>query len=94
MKDLDTSEFILLNVGFATHHADWNYKNIHSPFARIYLVKEGMAKLHLPNHEVQELTPGYLYMIPPFMLHSYECDEYFTLYYIHYMKINHQANEF
>lgn len=83
MKEIDTPELILLNIGYAVHHADWNYKNINSPFARIYLVKEGFAKLHLPDSRVQDLTPGHLYLIPPFTLHSYECDDYYTLYYIH-----------
>jgi len=83
MKEKDTPELILLNIGYAVHHADWNYKNVNSPFARIYLVKEGMAKLHLSDNRVQDLTPGHLYLIPPFTLHSYECDDYYTLYYIH-----------
>ena len=41
--------FILLNIGYAIHQGDWNYKHVNSPFARIYLVKEGTAKLHLPD---------------------------------------------
>lgn len=83
MIDIDSLQLILLNIGFAVHHADWNYKNVKSPFARIYLVKEGSAKLHIPNGRVQELKPKFLYMVPPFTLHSYECDDYFALYYIH-----------
>lgn len=83
MKEKDTPEFILLNIGYAVHHADWNYKNITSPFARIYLVKKGSAKLHLNDQRVQKLTPDHLYLIPPFTLHSYECDNYYTLFYIH-----------
>ena len=74
--------FILLNIGYAIHQGDWNYKHVNSPFARIYLVKEGTAKLHLPD-KVQVLLPGYLYLIPPFTLHSYECDGHYSLYYIH-----------
>ena len=49
--------FILLNIGYAIHHADWNYQRVSSPFARIYLVKGGTAKLHLPD-KVQILLPG------------------------------------
>lgn len=75
-------DLILLNIGFAEHYADWNYKHVHSPFARIYLIHEGKARLHLTGH-VQELTPGHLYIIPPFTTHSYECNDYFSLYYIH-----------
>ena len=73
--------FILLNIGYAIHHGDWNYQRISSPFARIYLVKEGTAKLHLPD-KVQILLPNHLYIIPPFTSHSYECNGHF-LYYIH-----------
>lgn len=74
--------FILLNIGYAIHHGDWNYQRISSPFARIYLVKEGTAKLHLPD-KVQILLPNHLYIIPPFTFHSYECNGHFSLYYIH-----------
>lgn len=74
--------FILLNIGYAIHHGDWNYQRISSPFARIYLVKEGTAKLHLPN-KIQTLLPNHLYIIPPFTFHSYECSGHFSLYYIH-----------
>ena len=80
--ELESFNFILLNIGYAIHNADWNYQNVNSPFARIYLVKEGKAKLHLQN-KVQELTPKHLYMIPPYTPHSYECDSYYSLYYIH-----------
>lgn len=79
---METPDLILLNVGVAIHYADWNYQNVNSPFARIYLVQEGRAWLHLPE-KVQELTPGYLYIIPPFTLHSYECDDHFSLCYMH-----------
>lgn len=75
-------ELILLNIGLAVHHADWNYKNVNSPFARIYLITEGTAKLHLPESTFQ-LKPGHLYLVPPFTRHSYECNAFFSLYYIH-----------
>ena len=83
MKDENNiANLTLLNIGYAVHHADWNYKDVSSPFARIYLVKEGKAKLNIFGKK-QELTPNNLYIIPPFTLHSYECDDYYALYYIH-----------
>lgn len=88
---METPDLILLNVGFAVHYADWNYKNVNSPFARIYLVQEGKARLHLLE-KTQELTPGHLYLIPPFTQHSYECSNYFSLYYIHIYE-NQTSNE-
>ena len=47
MKEKENTDLILLNIGYAVHRADWNYKNVNSPFARIYLVRQGIAKLHL-----------------------------------------------
>ena len=73
---------ILLNAGYAVHHADWNWKGVHSPFARIYLVNSGSAKVVMPD-KTHLLMPGHLYLIPSFITHSYVCDGDFTLYYFH-----------
>lgn len=72
----------MLNVGFAQHDGDWNWQDIDSPFTRLYYVKGGTAKLHLPNG-VQVLRPGHLYMVPAYTVHSYECDSMFCHYYLH-----------
>lgn len=82
MHSMDGLQLILLNAGYAVHHCDWNWKEISSPFTRIYYVKEGVAKIHLP-HFTQDLKPHNLYMIPPFTQHSYECSDYFSHFYIH-----------
>ena len=79
---METPDLILLNISYAVHHADWNYQNVNSPFARIYFIQEGAAKVHLSNR-VFSLKSGHLYLIPPFTLHSYECHAYFSLFYIH-----------
>ena len=60
-KETEVPDLILLNIGFAVHQADWNYQNVNSPFARIFVVKEGMAKLHVGNH-TQLLRPNHLYL--------------------------------
>lgn len=82
MKSLEHIQFIILNAGIAKHYSDWNYRNVTSPFARIYMVIEGTATVHLAQGS-NRLKPGYLYLIPPFTMHSYECDGYFSLYYFH-----------
>ena len=51
-----------LNVGYSCNNADWNWKNIQSPFARLYLVLNGKAKIVLPDG-TYELT---LTMSPKF----------------------------
>lgn len=78
----DSLNFTLLNIGHAIHNADWNWTNVNSPFSRLYWVDGGNAKIVLPDG-TYNLMPGYLYLIPSFTLHSYECDGFFSLYYIH-----------
>lgn len=73
----------LLNIGLAHHHADWNWHNVRSPFARIYYVVEGRAQVLLPDRTLA-LKPGQLYLIPPFTTHHYVCDGRFTHYYLHF----------
>ncbi|MDP4239226.1 MAG: AraC family transcriptional regulator [Bacteroidota bacterium] len=75
-------KLILLNVGFAEHHADWNWEKISSPFFRIYLIGEGEATVIIDNITYL-LLPGHLYLIPPFTTHTDCCNGYFTIYYIH-----------
>lgn len=75
--------FILLNIGYSELDADWNWKNVCSPFARIFYVKEGRAKIQIGT-KAYELEPDHLYLTPPFTLHDNECDGFFSLYYIHF----------
>lgn len=72
----------LLNVGFSRHYCDWNWKNVHSPFARLYYVTAGEAMVVMPSGRYY-LTPGHLYLIPPFTTHSYICESMFEHYYAH-----------
>lgn len=82
MNKKDEVNLILLNTGRAEHYADWNWKGVNSPFARLYLVESGSASVILPDGKFV-LKPGHLYLIPSFTLHGYECDGHFTLYYTH-----------
>lgn len=79
---IESMNLLMLNVGKAVHNGDWNWKYVNSPFTRIYYVTEGEARLHLPN-QVVELRPGYLYIVPAYTLHSYECHGPFSHYYLH-----------
>lgn len=74
---------ILLNTGLAHHHADWNWRDVRSPFARIYYVVEGHAQVLLPNKKL-DLQAGGLYLIPPFTTHHYVCYGRFVHYYVHF----------
>lgn len=78
---------LVLNVGYAVHNADWNWTDVRSPFMRIYYVTGGSARVQLPGGII-ELKPHHLYFIPSFTTHSYICDSYFSLYYIHLYEDN------
>lgn len=71
-----------LNVGFAERQANWNWKNVRSPFARLYYVTEGEAQVELAGH-VQPLKKGYMYYIPAYVKHNCVCNSSFSHYYLH-----------
>lgn len=73
---------LVLHVGLAVHNADWNWKDVNSPFIRMYYVIEGTAQIVLPDG-TYTLRPHHLYFIPSFMNHSYICDSHFAHYYLH-----------
>lgn len=75
-------KFYLVNIGHAVHNADWNYQKVVSPFTRIYMVESGRARVYLPDASV-DLEPGYLYIVPAYYMHNYECTGHFSLYYLH-----------
>ena len=79
---IDKLHLLTLNVGLANHYGDWNWKNVRSPFARLYYVTEGTAQIEMPSG-VYTLTPNHLYFIPAYTMHSYICDSAFSHYYIH-----------
>ncbi len=79
---VDKLHLSTLNAGLANHYGDWNWKDVRSPFARMYYVTEGTAQIKLPSG-LYTLTPGHLYFIPAFTTHSYICNTAFTHYYIH-----------
>ncbi len=76
------NDLLMLNVGHATHNADWNFKDIVSPFTRIYYVTEGVASVTIEGVEHQ-LTPGNMYIIPAFTRHSDSCNGIFRHFYVH-----------
>lgn len=90
---IDQLHPLVLNVGLAIHHADWNWKNVSSPFTRLYYVTEGSAQIELPTGTYL-LKPQYMYFIPAFTPHSYICNGYFCHYYLHIYEEHQQGNSF
>lgn len=79
----DNLNLTLLNIGYSELNANWNWKDVYSPFARIYYVTEGTARKKI-GEKTYVLKPNHLYLIPPFTLHDDECDGLFSLFYIHF----------
>lgn len=84
---------LTLNVGFARHNGDWNWKNVRSPFARLYYVTDGEALVELPYGPCR-LTPGHLYLVPPFTMHNNSCSGLFSHYYIHIYEPDEKSSLF
>lgn len=53
----------LLNIDYVKLDRKWNYRNIISPYHRIYYIDEGEGELSDPEKSLK-LEPVYLYIIP------------------------------
>lgn len=83
---------LVLNVGLAIQNGDWNWKNVNSPFTRLYYVTEGTAKIELPDG-IHILRPHHMYFIPAFTQHTNICDSYFVHYYLHIYEDLYSEND-
>lgn len=75
--------FSLLNADYVQLNKSWNYKNVISPFYRLYFIDSGSGKLYTPDEEIL-LEEGQLYLIPSFTLFNQSCQDSLGQYYIHF----------
>lgn len=96
-NSIENLNLIVLNAGYAIHDGDWNWKDVCSPFTRLYYVTKGTAEI-IFEHDKVTLTPGHMYIVPSFVKHSNHCDSHFEHYYIHVyedgLSPNHIFEEF
>ncbi len=83
---------LVLNVGLAVHNADWNWKNVNSPFTRLYYVTERSAQIELPDG-IYTLSPKHMYFIPAFTIHTNICKSNFVHYYLHIYEDHYSDND-
>lgn len=83
---------LVLNVGLAVHNADWNWKNVNSPFTCLYYVTEGSAQIELPDG-IYTLSPKHMYFIPAFTIHTNICKSNFVHYYLHIYEDHYSDND-
>lgn len=79
--ELELVSICVLNAGYAQVKENWVVTGCSSPFARLYFAKKGTAEIHLPN-KVLNVKPGFMYIIPSFMEHSFKCEAGFEFYYL------------
>jgi AraC-like DNA-binding protein len=63
----------------------WNYKNVISPYYRLYYINEGEGLLSNASQQIC-LEPGYIYLIPSFTLCNLYCKEYLSQYFIQFFE--------
>ena len=84
MKYANYRNTLSLHMIYAGHSEvgkEWCYRNIISPFTRLYLIDKGSASVYM-NQKEYELCEGDMFIIPKFTFHTYKCVEYMSHYYI------------
>jgi len=79
---LESLTFHLRNMAFQHFEGEQVYRDVISPFSRIYLVSTGSGIL-LTGKEKTVLEPGYLYLVPSFTFCTYQFHPGLSQYYIH-----------
>jgi AraC-like DNA-binding protein len=77
--------FALLNVDYVRLDGKWNYRNVISPYYRIYFIDEGEG-LITAGKASWVLEPGFLYLIPSFTLCNLHCTGQLGQYFIHFFE--------
>ncbi len=83
--------FSLLNVDHVKLGPKWNYKNVISPYNRIYYINEGEGEL-TDASGTYKLEPGSLYIIPSFTLCDMSCKEALGQYFIQFFEDSADGN--
>lgn len=79
------NSFVLLNIDHVRLGDKWNYKNVISPYYRMYYIDDGQG-LVSDEKDSWVLEPGYIYLIPSFTLCNLHCTGYLSQYFIHFFE--------
>jgi len=61
----------------------WNFKNVISPFSRLWLILDGRAVVHHHGRKFL-LRPGQWHLVPAFTVHDCFCASHFNHYLLHF----------
>lgn len=65
----------ILYAGFSRAEKEWKYKNIVSPFTRLYVFTKGEGVVYM-NKNKYILKENDLFIIPKFTSHTYQCNDF------------------
>lgn len=74
--------FSLMNADYVQLNKSWDYKNVASPFYRLYLIDEGEGQLSTSSQNLL-IEKDHLYLIPSFTVFNQSCKRFLSQYYIH-----------
>jgi AraC family transcriptional regulator len=77
--------FSLLNVDHVKLTCKWDYRNVISPYYRIYLIDEGAGEISDLSKALR-LEPGHIYIIPSFTLCNLSCSDYLSQYFVQFFE--------
>lgn len=77
--------YTLLNVDHVNLGPKWNYKNVISPYFRLYYIDAGAGEISDISTKLN-LEPGFLYMIPSFTLCNLTCQDHLSQYFIQFFE--------
>jgi AraC-like DNA-binding protein len=83
--------FSLLNVDYVKLNSKWNYKNVISPYYRIYYIDEGEGSLSDAGYSLK-LEAGYLYIVPSFTLCNLNCSDFLGQYFVQFFEDSIDGN--
>lgn len=77
--------FSLLNVDHVRLNQQWNYKNVISPYYRLYYIDSGEGLVYNSQQRLK-LEAGFLYIIPSFTLCNLKCPTSLSQYFIQFFE--------
>lgn len=77
--------FTLLNVDYVALGSKWNYKNVISPYFRLYYIDAGAGEISDISTTLK-LEPGFLYIIPSFTLCNLSCQDHLGQFFIQFFE--------
>ncbi|MFI4913314.1 MAG: helix-turn-helix domain-containing protein [Sedimentisphaeraceae bacterium JB056] len=73
----------ILNTDLIRVGRGWNWKNVNSPFTRLYYAVDGGGAVEFGGVRY-DIRPGNMYLIPCFEFHDYYCKDFLEHYFVHF----------